>query len=294
MPRRILVSTIALVMLVSCIPAEPDDDIIREFDPVETVMGAIQERGELIVGIESDLLPFSRTIECPTDEPQPSECAEGFVVDQAQDVADSLGVDVTYVAGGSTELLDMPEAGRADVSFPFVPVTEARIRDHAFTDPYYVAHERLLVRDDSTVEQVSDITSELVCQAIDPDTGVPIDELTQFVTPITASAKECEQMFLRGEVDIVVAPDIVLSNIAQTEGKIVGDQLNTEGYSAVLATGATAWVDYVDAVLEEAQQEGRWTDYFHKWIEPGLGEPLDPPGMSLEEAAALFPVEDGG
>jgi polar amino acid transport system substrate-binding protein len=295
MPPRILICATALVLLAACIPAEPDDDVMRTFDPIETVMGEIQQRGVLRVGIEPDLLPLSKaTGHCIVDNVDTACSAEGFAVDLAQEVADSLGVDVQFVTGGTTELLGMPEAGRADVAFPFIPITEERVRNFAFTDPYFVAHERLLVTAESDVEQVGDIASERVCQALDPDTGVPINELIQFVTPVTGGVSDCRQMFLSGQVDVVVGPDLALSGIAQGgDAKIVGDQLNTEGYSAVLETGAAAWVDYVDQVLEEAQQEGRWTEYFHKWIEPGLGGSLDPPGMSLEEAAALYPISSG-
>ncbi|MEA2434775.1 MAG: polar amino acid transport system substrate-binding protein [Actinomycetota bacterium] len=291
MPRRILVCLFALVALAACIPAEPNDDLKRTFDPEETVMGEIQQRGRLIVGIDPAAHPFTYCL-----DPIPAGCEwSGFTVDLAREVADSLGVDIKFVTGGATELLGMPEVGGADISFPFVPVTGRLVepRDLAFTDPYYVAHERLLVRPDSEIQQAIDITTERVCESVNPGTGVPIEEINTTLTPVSASIEECAGMFADGRVDVVVGPDVLLAGIVELAGGvIVGDQLNTEGYSAVLETGASAWIDYVNQVLEEAQQEGRWTEYFKRWIEPGLGESLDPPGMSLEEAAALYPTDE--
>jgi ABC-type amino acid transport substrate-binding protein len=288
MPRKFLFCAAALVMLAACIPAEPNDDLQRTFDPEDTVMGGIQQRGELIVGVESKVFPL---VACLDDVG--SDCPEGgFAVDLAKEVADSLGVDIRFVSGGTTELIGMPDAGEADLTFPFVPVTGDTVRPLHQTDPYFVAHERLLVKADSDIEQAADLTTEAVCQFGDAGTMVPIDEVNSFVTPIQGSYDECGAMFADGRVEVVVGPDLALAGLAQNaDGKVVGDQLNTEGYSAFMEVGASAWVDYVNQVIEEAQQEGRWTEYYDRWIQPGLGESQDPPGMSLEEAAALYPED---
>jgi hypothetical protein len=50
--------------------------------------------------------------------------------------------------------------------------------------------------------------------------------------------------------------------------------------------------DFVSSVLEEAQAEGRWSEWFEELIAPGLPSvPSDPPGLTVEEAAALYPQD---
>lgn len=70
------------------------------------------------------------------------------------------------------------------------------------------------------------------------------------------------------------------------------EQLSTEGYGALVPSGEASWRDFVTQVLEESQQEGRWAELYRTWLQPLLGgEVLSPPGMTVEEAAALFPAD---
>ena len=280
MPRFLLLIAATLV-LASCIPAEPDDDLIRNFDPEDTVMGAIQERGTLQVGFDDAMPPDLR----------------GFVSNLGREVSEALGVEVEYSTATTSDLLSGISDDTFDVVFPLMPITEGRVdemrKTHGFTDPYLVAHQRLLVGEGyTTVTSVQELAGRSACAALDDQTGLDLTGIVADLDVIESDVEGCRQAMESGEVDAVTAPDIVLAGlIEQLPGAtIVGDQLNTEGYGAVVEAGANAWTDYVSQVLEEAQQEGRWTDFFNASFEETLGS-QDPPGMSAEEAAALFPSD---
>ena len=150
MMRRVTaLGLIGLALVTSaCIPPEPDDDVIVKYDPEETVMGEIQQRGKLLVGV-------------PSEEPF-STFSERF----GALIADALGLESASVVHlPPEELLTAPERGTVDISFPLVTITEKQVRRHAFTDPIYVAHQRLLVRIGAPIENLSDIDG-LVCQFV--------------------------------------------------------------------------------------------------------------------------------
>src|SRR5687767_10747298 len=129
-----LIAVLASVLFLGCIPPEPDDDLIVNYDPEETVMGEIQERGELIVGVPQGQEPFGR-----------------FTAGFGELVAEALGVETRIRPLPPERLLTAPDAGTVDISFPLITITEKLVRRFAFTDPIYIAHQRLLVRKGSDI-----------------------------------------------------------------------------------------------------------------------------------------------
>lgn len=282
--HRLIALVVPLLLLGACIPPEPDDDLIRNFDPEETVMGTLQERGELRIGIDEQFVP-------PRNN---SGGVFSFAKSLAEEVGRSLGIPQdgwTISVASTSALMQGIEDDTFDVVFPFLPVTEKRIKSlrptHSFTDPYLVAHQRLLVPHEAGEGM------ERVCSFADAETAADLTLVVEDAVVASGRPATCGEALAAGRVDAVTGPDIVLAGIAAAlpELEVVGDQLNTEGYAAVVEAGAGAWTDYVGQVMEEAQQEGRWTDYFTAYLTPGLQEEQGPPGMSVEEAAALFPSD---
>lgn len=269
-------------------PPEEDNDRIPNFDPEENIMGQIQEEGVLRVGIESDVPPWSSTA---------SGVPAGFTVDLGLLVADSLGVDADFVTADRDELPAMVADGDVDLAFPLIPTTEDLLIEHGLTDPYFVAHQRLLVEEGAGISEVQDLAGMEVCSLANEVTGADLEVLNPAIGDVIEATNEtgCRDLIANDRVDAVTGPDILLLSIADQEDglTIVGEQLSTEGYGAVVSRGTGGFDGYVDGVLAEADKELYWTELYEKWISPVTGEDEPPPfpTMNLEEAAALFPSE---
>jgi len=193
----------------------------------------------------------------------------------------------------------MPEDGEADVTFPFAPITERLVRTHAVSDPYYVAHQKVLVSREAGIATIEELDGTSICSAMNASTGTDLSELLSEVRVRVSDLEGCRGMLIDREVDGVTAPDLVLAPLAAGgpsspgPAEIIPDELNTEAYGAIVERSATApMADFVSTVLEEAQIEGRWSDWFEELVAPGLpGVPSDPPGLTVEEAAALYPQD---
>ncbi len=295
--RRLASAATVAVALVSCVPAEGEDDF-GENSP----MAAIQAAGVLRVAVPAGRPPFAAG-EAPE--------VEGFSVDLARAVADDLGVDLSVatleveemreaVAGGDpTEFGD----GRVDIAFTFEPLTQELFKvtsvqeGFEVTTPYYVAHQRLLVPAGSGLEQVDDLGGRRVCSLLDPVAGVSLVTLEATVETLGAAAPgDCAEALAGEEADAATALDDALATVAallRQEGaaldvSIVGDQLSTVGYPVLVDQGMAG---YVSSLLNEIEEAGTWTEAYERWVEPLAGEPAAPPGITLEDAAALYPIE---
>ena len=279
--------TLALALLGACVPApeEADPDAVPDFEP-DTVLGIIQAEGNLVVAVERDSPPVASF--------EDGE-AKGLGVEIGAAVAEALGVEADFVpAASSQQLIEMVEDGDADLAFPITPLTSAALREMSFSNPYYIGHQRLLVRADSGISGIDDLAGQSVCSAIDPVTGVRLDALDPSVDLVERSdVAECSAAITGKRLDAATASDLALMQVAGTSGtlQIVGEELSSEGFAALAGPEASGLADFVDGVLREAVEEGVYTLWYEKWIQPYLGgpAPTEGPGLTAEEAAAFFP-----
>jgi hypothetical protein len=256
---RLLAIACALVLLGACVPPEESNDKVKRYDPEENVMGQIQARGEMRIGIPSDRPPFA-IVEAGA-EPR------GFLVDLGTLAAEALGVEPEFVPAPNDDLLDLVygwappitgggaeectgETSEADLVFPLVPITEELITTYTFTDPFWVGHTRSLV----ATGRAGGMGPEV---AIGPD------------VELLAKAYEDPRV------------------------KVGGEEQSTEGYGAASRCGTTTFGAVMSQVINEADAEGDWTASYEMWLAELFVEPAPDavPIMTVEDAAALYPAE---
>lgn len=285
--------TLVLMLVVTaCVPPAPSEGFPRRFN-VDTVMGEAQAAGVVAIGIAAGAPPLGYSA-------RPRGTAAGFTTTLGKIVASTLHVNARFVLASSDQLLHRVDHGKLAIAFPALPVTERLVRQHSFSDPYLVTHQMLLVRASSRVRTPADLAGKPVCSFIDPHTGVELERLEPTVT-VTSSRTpaRCAALFSGGKVAAVTAERVYLDGMRGpgagvekpvSEARIVGDQLNTVGYSAVVKAGAAGWLQFVDAVLAQAESDGRWERAYRRWTGATPGAL---PTLTVEEAAALFPAPTG-
>jgi polar amino acid transport system substrate-binding protein len=245
-------------------------------------MGELQEAERVTIGVTSDQPPLGY-VDRKTREPS------GLTVDLGRLVADTLGIEAEVVTSPSATLMRRMDEGGIDLAFPILPLTENAVRAHPFSTPYLLSHERLLVPEQSAASSLEDLGGGTVCAAIDPRTQVSPELLEPSLRVIASDPQGCMDEMRAGRVAGVVAGDVWLRWLQaklrdRAATKIVGDELSTEGYGAVLAEGQ-GWLPFVNSVLTEAEEDGTWARIYERWVGPAP----PPPDLTAEEAAALWP-----
>jgi len=289
MPRKQLVLYLCastVMLLAACVPPETDVQDVISHDR-DTTMGRIQREGKMTVALPGDLEPFSSIDE--DGEP------EGFVAELAFEVVDALGVDADYVAATEEEALELVKTGEVDLAFPVLGITEALARQNTLSDPYWVAHKRLLVRTTSDVDTAEDLeeSGEPVCQFEEEGTPTDISEIFPGIQSSDVSDfRQCGDVLQDGG-EAATAPDIYLMVLAYglEAYEIRGEQLSTAGYAAALPEDATDMAAFVNEVFADLKSEGRWLSYYDKWLAPvaNSDDDVNAPDLGLEEAATLWP-----
>ena len=242
--------------------------------PAGSYMDAIQQRGRLIAGVSADTLLFGY-VNPSTGQP------EGFDVDLVRDVAEAIFGDrnavefrvLTY-AQRIPALMD----GSVDIVADVMTVNCARWDQISFSSQYFDAGQKILVGKDSPVTDISQLNGKKMCAARG---STNIDELKKYpeviVVPVD-DVSDCMVLFQQGSVDSVTADDTVLAGFVAQDpyAKIVGNALTSEPYGLGVAKSHPEFVRFVNGVLADVRDSGRWADMYQKWLQPTGPAPAPP------------------
>jgi glutamate transport system substrate-binding protein len=252
--------------------------------PADSTMGKIQERGEITIGVKFDVPPFG------FKDPQGGN-VEGFDIDLAKAIADELGAKPKYIEALSDNRIPFLKDGTADLILSTMTITAERDQEIDFSEPYFIAKGRILVKDDTDIKGVDDLAGKKVCTAL----GSTYEETLRKQAPkarltLVDSYSECLESIQNGSVDAVSTDDVILTGMIIQDNtlKLVGgEELTTEPYGAGIKEGDKEFKAFVDEVVAKFKSDGRWAASHEKWVGRYTKEDQQPPKMTLQEALDL-------
>jgi glutamate transport system substrate-binding protein len=283
---------VAALALGACGDDDDDDDgggdgggqaAEAEQFPANTTLGKIQERGEITIGVKFDVPPFG-FLNPQTDE------VEGFDVDVGRFIAEELGVEPKFIEAISDNRIPFLERGTVDLILSTMTINAERDMEIDFSEPYYIAQGRILVPGDSDIKGLEDLAGNRVCTAL----GSTYEETIREDAPdadlkLVDTYSECLELLQNGAIDAISTDDVILTGMIIQDDtlKMVGDPLTTEPYGVGIKDGDKQLKDFVDGVLQNVEEDGRWEETYQKWVGRHIGREEQPPAMTLQEALEL-------
>jgi len=262
---------------------------VEKFD-AGTPLGDIQEKGEIVIGVKYDVPPFG------FNNPKSGK-VEGFDVDLGQAVADKLGVKPKFIEAISDNRIPFLQDGTADLILSTMTINEERVGQIEFSDPYYIAKGRILVKkDNSDITGVDSLAGENVCTALGSTYEATLKEQAPDAKlKLVDSYSECLESLQNGSVDAISTDDVILTGmIIQDDSlKLVGDELTQEPYGAGIKKGNTELVEFVNGVFSEYKEDGRYAETYEKWVGQYTDTEAEPPDISVDEAVELVKQNAG-
>ena len=248
-----------------------------------TTMKKLQDAGKITVGVKFDVPPFGFK--------DTSGEVQGFDIDLAKAIADELGVKPKYIEALSDNRIAFLKDGTADLILSTMTITAERDEEIDFSEPYFIAKGRILVKKDNTdIKGIADLAGKNVCTAL----GSTYEETLKKQAPkaklrLVDAYSECLELIQNGGVDAVSTDDVILTGMIRQDDelKLVGDELTTEPYGAGVKEGDTEFKAFVDSVIASYKEDGSWATAYQKWVGQYTGEKQDPPTMTLQEALDL-------
>jgi glutamate transport system substrate-binding protein len=251
--------------------------------PANSTLGRIQERGEITIGVKYDVPPFG-FLNPQTDE------VEGFDVDLGRFIAEELGVEPRFVEAISDNRIPFLERGTVDLILSTMTINAERDMEIDFSEPYYIAQGRILVPQGSDIMGLEDLAGNSVCTAL----GSTYEETIREEAPdaelrLVDTYSECLELLQNESIDAISTDDVILTGMIIQDDtlEMVGDPLTTEPYGVGIKDGDRQLKQFVDQVLMQVEEDGRWVETYQKWVGRHIDREEQPPEMTLQEALEL-------
>jgi glutamate transport system substrate-binding protein len=246
-----------------------------------TTMARLQEKGEIRIGVKYDVPPFG--FKNPN-----SGAIEGFDIDFGKAVADKLGAEPKFVEAISDNRIPFITDGTVDLVLSTMTINEERAQEIGFTDPYFIAHGRILTKKGSDIKGVDDLAGKRVCTAL----GSTYEETLKTQAPkadlkLVDTYSECLELIQNGAVDAISTDDVILTGMIiqdDTLQLVEGDELTVEPYGGGFKLDDAEFAEFLNGVLEEYKSDGRWQAAYDKWLGQYTGEKQEPPTATLDDA----------
>jgi polar amino acid transport system substrate-binding protein len=233
--------------------------------PAGTTMKAIQDRGQLIAGVDQNTFLFG--FRNPT-----TGALEGFDIDRAHEIAAAIFGDpnkVQFKVVTSAGRIDALKNGEVDVVVRTFTATCARWQDINFSATYYTAGQRLLVDRTSNVGSLDQLGGEKVCAAKGSTSIAKITEHPAKLVPVQVDNwSDCLIMLQQGQVSAVSTDDTILAGmVAQDPNvKMVGPRFTDEPYGIGIPKANVDMVRFVNGVLARSISDNAWQNSYAKWL----------------------------
>jgi len=194
-------------------------------------------------------------------------------------IAGKLGVptaNITWKPLDPGERIGALESGQVDLVVATFSITPEREQRIAFSEPYFVAHQDLLIRrNDDSITGPETLDGKILCAASGTTSAdyVKSHYKGRITLREVPTFSECVRDLANGDVDAVSTDDLILAGFAaqpEYKGilKVVGRGFTDEEYGVGVKKGDTAMVDKVNAALREYIDSGAWKKSLDTWVAP--------------------------
>ncbi|MFV0634847.1 glutamate ABC transporter substrate-binding protein [Demequina sp.] len=244
--------------------------------PEGSTMATLAEAGKITIGTKFDQPLFG--LQAPDGNP------EGFDVEIGKIIAGELGIapeNITWTATVSANREPFIEGGQVDIVVATYTINDTRKEIVSFAGPYYNAGQSLMtMADNEDITGPDDLAGKNVCSvegstpAANIAENYPEAELVLF-----AEYADCLEPLRNGQVDVVTTDNVILAGyVAESEDefKVVGEPFTEEPYGIGLALEDDEFRDWINDVLEEIFEDGRWLEAWNATAGTVLPEPEVP------------------
>ena len=228
----------------------------------QSALERVRTSGRLRVGIDATYPPFGI-----------AEGGEfsGFDVELARAIARELGVEAELINASFDGVFPALQNGTFDVVISAVTITPERTATMLFSDPYIAAGQQIVVRQDSTISGLSELTGRTV--------GVQINTTAQFAMEqrqgVTLAKYNTIDLALldlqNGRIDAVASDGPVLRYMVRRSFqnlKSAGPEYTAEQFGVVLARTSDDLRRAINAALWRLQDGGEYAKIYTKWFGP--------------------------
>lgn len=221
---------------------------------------------EQVIGRRDDVLVMGTNAGFKPFEYKQGNEIVGFDVDLAREIARDTGKELRIEDMAFDGLLPALSSGQVDMVVAGMSVTPDRAKNALFSDPYYSAAQRLVVKKNSPVRN----KYQLVGRKVGVQLGTTGDTLASKITGARVSqfptAPSVLQELQSGGVEVVILDDAPAAQYVANfpELEILPGNLSDENYAIAIRQGNRELLDQVNRAIAAMKKDGRYDNLIRK------------------------------
>ena len=251
-----------------------------DFEP-GTTMAELAEAGSITIGTKYDQPGFGLL--------NPDGVPEGFDVEIAKIVAGELGIapeDIEWTETVSANREPFIQNGQVDMVVATYTINDTRKQVVDFAGPYYEAGQDIMVAagNPDGIQGPEDLAGKTVCSVEGSTPAQNIRDNFPEANLVTYDVySKCADDLANGNVQAVTTDNVILTGLVagNPDGfELVGNPFTEEPYGIGLAKGDDEFRTFINDVLEEAMEDGRWAEAWDRTAGAITGEEApEPPAV---------------
>ncbi|MDC0611564.1 transporter substrate-binding domain-containing protein [Vibrio sp.] len=230
------------------------------------LLDSVKSSGELKCAVYTDVPPFS------APDPETRQLS-GMDVDLCTALAKEMGVKVNLMPISIESRIAVIVTGRADVIIANLAYTKTRAKQIEYSDPYYVAKERLLVKKKDEEKKIADFKGQRISstKGTTSEQSIHLKGGKAVTFPDSASAfLALQQGKVKGFVTNTMT-GIKLIDQAKKDGidlAMLEEPMALEPIGVGMKKGEPELLDAVNKSLKTMDDSGVIDGVWNKWIGP--------------------------
>ena len=211
--------------------------------------------GVIKMGVSADFPPF----ESYADD---AVTFVGFDIDLMQEICNRLGMELQIKDMNFDAIVTAVQTGKLDVGVSGITITDERKESVAFSDPYFVASQSILVPKDSPITSYEDLINGDYTAGVQLGTTGDIMASEKISGRVSQYEKYGDALaaLLAGKNDCMVLDTGVADAFAAANDLVVvgtfGEATDSENYGIAIAKENTELLEKVNGALAEMKEDG--------------------------------------
>ncbi|MGW1497749.1 glutamate ABC transporter substrate-binding protein [Streptomyces mirabilis] len=251
-------------------------------DESGTTIKAIKERGYLSVGVDQNSYRWGYRDPNNTEK---SSDLEGFDIDLAHEIANEIlgspAAPVRFHAIPTNQRIPAIKSGQVDIVVRTMTITCSRLKDVAFSAPYFLTGQQVLAPKTSDIKGYDNtLAGKRICSAagstaydkLSADKKAGTLTSSADITTTVPNQLDCLVRLQLGQVDAVVTDGALAASQAAQDPtvELKGKPFTDDYYGVAMKLGADDLVRRVNQVLVDYRKSGGWQASYTKWLSATL------------------------
>ena len=277
MKKKLLAMMLTCVMAVSLAACAGGDESAAE-DAGAAGEAAEEDAGEDAAEAEGEtegeaqeeggVLVMATNAEFPPYEYYEGGEVVGIDAEIAAAIAEKLGMTREIEDMAFDSIVTSVSTGKADMGVAGMTVTEARLQNVNFSEPYATATQVVILREDSDIQDVAGLEGKTVGVQLGTTGDLFAEDIKDVTVERYNKGFEAVQALSQEKIDaVIIDQEPAKVFVEENEGLIILDEAYTvEEYAIAIAKDNTELLEQVNAALAELKESGKLDEIIGKYI----------------------------